>query len=421
MPHQHPVRAAAAVSLLALLGLTSQPALALDNGLALKPVMGWSSWNAYHRNFSASVFMAAADAMSTNGMQEAGYQYINVDGGWWAGSDTGHVVRNASGFASYNPDKYPAGIKAVVDYIHSKGFLYGHYTDAGTAACNKDAPMSEGYEAQDVALFAEWGFDMLKLDACHVTEASDVVVDRWRKLLNESGRRVLFSDCHNGCETNSPWKPWCGNSTNMWRSSKDIQPTWASVMYNLDSLKGRGSFGAPGRWNDPDFLEVGLGEFADDGSALALNKNRAHFSMWAITSSPLIASLPFDNPSVATPRMVSVLTHPDVIAINQQYMGNAGDFIRGVVGSGPHPSDGLELWAKPLPGSSAAVAVLNRGNAAATMTFKLSEIPGIASGVTTCKVKHVWDGDSGTITGGQFTTPSLSTLSVGLMVLSGCQ
>ena len=155
--------------------------------------------------------------MASNGMQRAGYEYINVDGGWWAGSDTGHIIRNASGYFEVNKEKYPHGIRAVADYIHSKGFKYGHYTDAGKHACNKDAPMSQGYEHQDAFLFAlGFGADMVKVDACGDTLPAQELVSRWRRQLNLTGRPVLFSNCHNGCETDrrenisrpGGWEPW---------------------------------------------------------------------------------------------------------------------------------------------------------------------------------------------------------------------
>ena len=169
------------------------PSFCLDNGLALTPPMGWSSWNAFHRNFNESTFMQTADVMAKNGMLDAGYEYINVDGGWWGGSDTGTITRNclhlmikcqkwswlassitlaeciidslpvpseptltltltpkkkfrrnATGFIDWNHEKYPNGLPNTIKYIKSKGFKYGHYTDAGTSACNGDKPMSQG-------------------------------------------------------------------------------------------------------------------------------------------------------------------------------------------------------------------------------------------------------------------------------------
>ena len=287
--------------------------------------------------------------MKTNGMQAAGYEYINVDGGWWAGSDTGTIGRNASGYFDYNHQKYPHGIKAVADYIHSKGFKYGHYTDAGKTACNRDAPMSEGYEHQDAFLFAlEYGADMVKVDACADTLPALTLMTRWQQQLNKTGRPVLFSNCHNGCETDrrqnisdpGGWLPWCAELSNMWRSSADINAHWPSIMHNLDSLKGRGKVAGPGHWNDPDFLEVGVEGMAltPTSSQQNLDENVAHMTMWCITSSPLIAGLRMapggPGGGSANQTALDILTSKAAIAINQQYcdpsdcgIANGGDLL----------------------------------------------------------------------------------------------
>ncbi len=297
--------------------------------------MGWCSWNAYGRNFNESVFYETADAMKSNGMQAAGYRYINVDGGWWAGSDTGHIGRNSSGYFMYNKIKYPHGIRAVSDYIHAHGFLYGHYTDAGKNACNGDRPMSEGYEHQDAFLFAlEYGADMVKVDACGDSLPALELVTRWQQQLNKTNRPVFFSNCHNGCETDrreanissaGGWQPWCADLSNMWRSSSDINSAWPAIMHNLDSLKGRGHVAGPGHWNDPDFLEVGVKnlQLTPSSTIQKLDENRAHMTMWCITSSPLIAGLRMapggPGGGIANATAIDILTNPVAIAINQQY------------------------------------------------------------------------------------------------------
>jgi alpha-galactosidase len=174
-------------------------------------------------------------------MKAVGYEYINVDGGWWAGSDTGHVGRNSTGYFEYNQKKFPNGIEAMIKYVHSKGLKYGHYTDSGLKACNKDAPMSEGYEHQDAQLFAlQYGVDMVKVDACYATEPAKDLMTRWMQELNKTGRPVVFSNCHNDCQSmpgKEAWQEWCAEVSNMWRSSGDISSTWASVMKNLDSIR----------------------------------------------------------------------------------------------------------------------------------------------------------------------------------------
>jgi alpha-galactosidase len=346
-----------------------------------------------------------------------GYDVVATDGGWWNGSDSGVIPRNASGFMSEDLAKFPEGMRALVDYVHSKHLRWGHYTDAGTHACNGDTPMSEGFEAQDAALFVSFGADMLKLDACAVTEPAQTVVQRWSALLNASGRPVLLSDCHNGCMNDKrerpaqQWAPWCADALNMWRTSRDISATWASVLSNLDTLKGMGARGAPGRWNDPDFLEVGIGAFADDGSAAALALNQAHFALWAVTSSPLMVGYDLREPA---PRLLALVSNAAALAVNDAYAGNAGDFIRNV--------SALELWAKPLGNGSAAAVVVNRGvgpGAPVPFSVRLSEVPGLPAGASACVATDVWSGAGAPVSGGVF-TPSVAPQSASFVVFSGC-
>eukprot|EP00658_Telonema_sp_P-2_P071766 TRINITY_DN60985_c0_g1_i2.p1 TRINITY_DN60985_c0_g1~~TRINITY_DN60985_c0_g1_i2.p1 ORF type:complete len:224 (-),score=47.42 TRINITY_DN60985_c0_g1_i2:71-742(-) len=211
--------------------------------------------------------------------------------------------------------------------------------------------MSEGYEQQDATLFASWKIDMIKIDACATHEPAELLMGRWRKLLNASGRPILLSDCHNGCmseEGRGLWESWCTLTVNMWRSSVDIRGTWESFLHNLDTLKGRGKYGGPGAWNDPDILEVGVGEFgwSEVDSEVKNDKNRAHFSMWAVTSSPLLAGNDVRNAPAA---ITAILTNKQAIAVNQLYAGNAGDVITFFNASAVSPSDptGLETWVKP--------------------------------------------------------------------------
>ena len=157
------------ISLLAV-SLLFRLANPLDNGVALTPPMGWSSWNFYHRAFNESTFYNVVTIMLSSGMKDVGYEYINVDGGWWARNGTAKtLIRNATGYTTYSFVKYPNGIKKLIEYIHSKGFKYGHYTDAGQNACDGDKLMSQDYAYQDLSLFInEYDIDMIKIDACSV-------------------------------------------------------------------------------------------------------------------------------------------------------------------------------------------------------------------------------------------------------------
>ena len=359
------------------------------NGLARTPPRGWDSWNLFHRNINSSLFRAHADSLVTLGLAAEGYDFVSVDGGWWAGVDTGKIIRNSTGFMSEDGAKFPEGMRALVDYVHSRGLKWGHYTDAGTAACNGDTPMSEGFEPQDAALFVSWGADMLKVDGCSVSEPSEDIMERWARLLNASGRPVLLSDCHNGCmndprDPKNGWESWCTGAVNLWRTSRDISATWASMLYNLDTLKGMGGRGGPGAWNDPDFLEVGIGEFAWAGTAASLQMNQAHFALWAVTSAPLIIGFDLRTP---VPQLVALVSNAAALAVNDAYAGNSGDFVRNVTS--------VDLWSKPLPNGSAAAVVVNRATSGPALAFSvlLEELPGLLPGSTDCVATNVFTGD----------------------------
>lgn len=230
------------LSVVALIAAAGAPgALAGPNGLTPTPPRGYSSWNLWHRNISARLFTETADALVASGLAAKGYTLVALDGGWWEGVDTGVLVRNATGFAQEDAAKFPDGVRAVADYVHARGLKWGAYTDAGTHACNGDAPMSEGFEAQDAALFASWGVDSVKVDACSVREPPGVVMQRWSALLNNAtatGARgpIALFNCRNGCLGLAGWEPWCGALLNSHRTSQDIAATWPAMLANLDSL-----------------------------------------------------------------------------------------------------------------------------------------------------------------------------------------
>jgi alpha-galactosidase len=412
-------------SLPLLLFLLSLPPLVLsaNNGVARRPIRGWCSWNAFHRNISASLFLETADAMVNNGMLAAGYDRVHLDGGWWAGVDTGTIVRNASGFFEVDTAKFPDGMAALVAAIHAKGFDWGHYTDAGTHACNGDTPMSEGYEAQDAALFAEWGVDGVKIDACSVREPSETVMERWAHLLNVSsaaaglGRPILVSNCRNACMAGGSYAPWCASALNMARSSEDINASWTSMLHNADSMRGFGSTSTPGFWMDPDFLEVGIGEFewATDGSTLGMN--RAHLGLWSVTSAPLIAGLDVRPAAKPARQLIDLLTNPRVLAVQGDYAaGNAGDFLR----QGAVP--GTEVWAKPLSGGGCAALLFNRNaSGAADVAVTFAELPGLLpAGASSCVVTDVWGGTEKPTSGGGFTARKVQVRDAAFVTVTNC-
>jgi len=344
-----------------LMGSARVEAVAVDNGLARTPPMGWNSWNKFACNVSEKLIKEMADAMVSTGMKKAGYQYVNIDDCW-------QVSRDSSGRIVPDPDRFPGGIKSLADYVHSKGLKLGIYTDAGTMTCEK-RPGSLDHEAQDAKTYAEWGIDYVKIDWCH-TEGLDPQkqYEKFRDALAVSGRPIVFSICNWG--RNQPWK-WGPATGNLWRTTGDIQDKWASVLKILDNPSQQHPESAgPGAWNDPDMLEVGNGKMSDV-------EYRAHFSLWAIMAAPLIAGNDLRTMSQETK---DILMNSEVIAVDQDAGGKQGTKV--------HAEGGLEIWAKSLKQKNAvAVVLFNRNEAAANITCKWSDV-GLAPGKA--KVRDLW-------------------------------
>ncbi|HEX4758790.1 MAG TPA: glycoside hydrolase family 27 protein [Terracidiphilus sp.] len=345
---------------LALSGSDVSPrAQAETQMLAGTPPMGWSTWNHYHRDISDALVRAQADALVASGMRDAGYVYVNIDGGWQGVRDADGVLHPNSNF----PD-----MKALGDYIHSKGLKFGIYSGPGPKSCGGQ-PTSYGFEAQDAKMFASWGVDFLKYDLCSfrqimqqqsggdVTKSDALMKAAYEKMhqaLAATGRPILFSMCQYGWGEVWTWGAEVGGS--MWRISGDINDTYDRMSLNGFGEAGLSKFAGPGRWNDPDFLEVG-----NDG--MNADEQRTHFSLWAMLASPLIAG---NDVTAMTEQTKSILLNKEVIAVDQDPLGKQGER---AYADGP-----LEVWARPLEGGAMAVALFNRTTGATHMTLRLKDV-----------------------------------------------
>jgi alpha-galactosidase len=358
---------------LAAVASTATPAAALDNGLARTPQMGWNDWNTFGCNVSDGLIRQTADVMVSSGMAAAGYTYVNIDDCWSTRN------RNSNGDLVPDPQKFPNGIKAVADYVHSKGLKLGIYSSAGTTTC-AGYPASLGHERQDAALWASWGIDYLKYDNCgdHQGKNGQQRYAAMRDALAATGRPILFSLCNWGQESVWTWGMQTGNS---WRTTGDIQANFSSVMGILDQQVGLDAYSGPGGWNDPDMLEVGNG-------SLSGTEGRAHFSLWALLNAPLIAGNDIRSMSAETR---SILTNTEVIAVNQDWGGRQGHKIS--------DNGNLEVWRKPMSDGSVAVVLLNRGGGTATVSTTTSALGlGPASSYSVRDLwAHTTSSSSGTI------------------------
>jgi alpha-galactosidase len=325
------------------------------DGLALTPPMGWNTWNKFACNVDEKLIRESADALVTSGLKDAGYTFIVIDDCW-------HGERDSLGFINADPKKFPSGMKALGDYIHSKGLKFGIYSDAGSKTCG-GRPGSRGHEYQDAITYASWGVDYLKYDWCN-TEALNAkgAYMTMRDALHDAGRPIVFSLCEWG--DNKPWE-WAKDIGHLWRTTGDISHcwdceeshgTWSSwgVLRILDKQDGLRKYAGPGHWNDPDMMEVGNG--------MSVSEDRGHFSMWCMLAAPLMAGNDVAN---MTKETHDILTNKEAIAIDQDVLG--------VQAFKYAAKDGLETWFKPLENGDWAVCFLNRADKSYKLEFDWSK------------------------------------------------
>jgi alpha-galactosidase len=339
------MRIAAFVSF-SVLVLASTRALP-QTAIAQTPPMGWNSWNYFAGKVTDKDIRDSADQLVASGMKDAGYVYVNID-------DTWEGERDASGVLHSNA-KFP-DMKALADYVHSKGLKIGIYSSPGPKTC-AGYEASFGHEAQDAQLYASWGIDYLKYDLCSFGDVMEkrapndkaaqmrlmiAAYDKMGKALKATGRPIVYSFCQYGWDAVWEWAPSIGG--NLWRTTGDISPHWDRVYELASEQAGLDSYAGPGHWNDPDMLEVGNGK-------LTPAENRTHFSLWAILAAPLLAGN--DLPHM-TPEVKAILTNRDVIAIDQDALGKQG--------SRAYSDGEVEVWTRQLSGGAMAIAVVDVGS-----------------------------------------------------------
>ena len=306
------------------------------NGLAETPPMGWNSWNHFACDIDEATVRSIAEAMATNGMAAAGYQYVNIDDGWQGGRDAaGRIQPNA---------KFP-DMKTLADYVHAKGLKLGIYSSPGPKTCG-GYEGSYGHEEQDAKTYAEWGVDYLKYDWCSAARVyrGDQVRPAYQKMgsaLAKCGRPMIYSFCEYGMGDVWTWGQGAGG--NLWRTTGDIQDNWNSIS-EIGFAQGRlAAYAGPGHWNDPDMLEVGNGGMSTD-------EYRTHFSLWCLLAAPLLAGNDLRNMRAD---ILEILTSREIIALDQDPLGQQGRPVlkRGLV----------EAWSKPLANGATAIGIFNRG------------------------------------------------------------
>ena len=331
---------------------------ALYHSLARTPPMGWNSWNVFQGKIDEEKMRGIADALVTSGMRDAGYEYLVLDDGWMADR------RDAAGNLVADPAKFPSGMKALADYVHARGLKFGIYQDRGHSTCMK-LPGSFQHEQGDMNTFAEWGVDYLKLDSCYAEINGRLSTDDYavyRDCIIKTGRPMILSMAN---YTDPSWAWGGGQIGHLWRTSYDIGPSMGSVYYCADTtagdrvihpaFNGLWQFAGPGRWNDPDMLEV--------GNLKSDRQNRTHFALWCIVAAPLMAG---NDLRSMTDAVRDVFIAEEVIKIDQDP--------RGVQGCKVYDDGDHEVYNKPLSDGTTAVLLLNKGAANADLTVSWEQI-----------------------------------------------
>jgi alpha-galactosidase len=351
-----------------------------DNGLARTPPMGWNSWYKFAGKIDDPTVRSMADAMVASGMNKLGYIYINIDDTWEGGRDaSGNLIPNR---------KFP-DMKALADYVHSKGLKLGIYSSPGPKTC-AGYEGSFGHEVQDAGTFASWGVDFLKYDLCSAREiypsAPETLQALYQKMgeaLRNSGRPIVFSLCEYG--NGDVWKWGAKVGGNLWRTTGDIRDTWAAMDRIGFSQLDIASYARPGQWNDPDMLQIGLGGMNTD-------EYRTQMSLWSMLAAPLIAGNDLRSMNEDTK---SILMNDEVIAIDQDSSARP---VQRLVTQGK-----MEILWRPLTDGSVAVGMFNRGDAPAEATLPWSSIPSL-SRKGKLAARDLWLHQPVQITGDEYTS-----------------
>jgi alpha-galactosidase len=367
-----------------------------NNGLALTAPMGWNSWYSFRiDDVNESVIKATADAMVESGMKAAGYEYVNIDAGWF-------FERDSNGDMKADEAKFPSGMKALADYIHSKGLKAGIYTDLGEKGCGQAGSSAEYYE-RDTKQFAEWGYDLVKVDCC----GGDWLEGGFRRqykafgeALANCGRPMVFSICSQG--EDAPWD-WAYKTGNYYRVGHDIdfshwgkdskeaeewhKDEWNGIVYEIDTASPHVEKTGPGHWADLDMLMRGGAKYEGFRDANNTPKRRlnatemkSQFSMWCMFSSPLMAG---NDLRKMTKETVDIFCNKEAIAVNQDILGRSAFLV-------DEQGEGLQVWCKVLESETSgkrAVALFNRTNEEAKITLYAKRI-GLKEEF---KVRNLWE------------------------------
>jgi alpha-galactosidase len=353
--------------------VTREFRLVVGPAIALTPPLGWNSWNCFAADVDDAKIRAAASAMVASGLADHGWSTVNVDDCWEIkpGSDDPLLQgepRDAQGRINSNK-KFP-DMKALCGYVHSLGLRAGLYSSPGPLTC-AGFTASYGFETQDAARWAEWGFDYVKYDWCSYGDiakgdSQDELQKPYRVMrtaLDAVDRDIVFSLCQYGMGEVWTWGADVGG--NCWRTTGDITDTWESMAGIGFSQVGHEAHAGPGHWNDPDMLVVGWVGWGPDlhPTRLTPNEQYTHVTLWSLLAAPLLIGCDMTKLDAFTQNL---LENDEVLDVNQDPLGRQA---RRVAQDGD-----LEVWAKDLEGGALAVGLFNRGESEADVTADFSAL-----------------------------------------------
>eukprot|EP01084_Bolivina_argentea_P308394 533266_1 len=378
--------------------LLSNVVYCIDNGLGIKPHMGWRSWNAYHENINQKAVMETLAAMLNrsrlvNGkptsLLDIGYSSAGVDEGWVTciNNSYWHNASAPNGWPMVNPSKFP-NITNMTSYAHKNKLKIGWYMNCCGCAEKNPYPANEH---NDVAWLRMYDIDSIKLDGC----GSSHNISNWQRLINESSNKPLLTEnCHDQPDyANLSWCPM-----NFFRSSTDINKDYVhDISNNLHSVipytkqYPTGFISRPGCFAYPDMLEVG--HFKSQYNAKAHDMDQTHFSAWCIVSSPLVLGFRLSNDTLMD-EVWDIITNLETINVSQTWGGHPGrqivasnytlvyDQVKSYVDHYGNPSltyyelAMYEIWTKPLLENKWAVLLMNNdGNYSHDITVQFVDIP----------------------------------------------
>lgn len=352
-----------------LIGFLLLLAISVSGQKNKAPIMGWSSWNNFHVNINEDVIRGQADAMISSGLYKAGYRFVNIDDGYFGG-------RDKNGKLYCDSIKFPSGMKALADYIHSKKLKAGIYTDAGKNTCGSIYDNDKngvgvgiyGHVEQDCQLFFnEWGYDFLKVDWCGGKRQKLDEKTEYLKII-EAVKTINPDIVFNVCRWEFPGE-WAIKKADSWRISGDIREKFSSILHIIDLNADLYKYASAGHYNDMDMLQVGRG--------MTYDEDKTHFSMWCMMNSPLLAGNDLRDMSKQT---IEILTNNEVIALNQDKGFKQATRI--------YSENNVEIWLKPLgkSGKSKAIAIMNRGEK--STDFRLT--PQLINVSKNCRMRDLW-------------------------------